>query len=329
MLRYIVRRLAIAVPTLVGVTLLTFLLLHLVPGDPVGAAAAENPGGLNPIALERMRAVYHLDEPIPVQYGLWLSGILRGDLGVSLADGQPVAAKIAERLPATLLLGFAALSLAWGIGLPLGIALALRRGRRVEGASDLVLSALFSVPVFWTGLILQGLFAVHLQWLPLQGLHADGSGGWGAARQGIDLLRHLALPALCLASVQIVFLSRFVRGGMIEALSQDYIRTARAKGHTAQSAARRHALRNVAVPLASLLGLMLPAVAGGAVIVERVFSWPGAGRLFLESIQNRDLTTLMGLTLLGSVLTVLGSLLSDLLIAWADPRVRLGGRASE
>jgi peptide/nickel transport system permease protein len=321
---YILRRLAMAVPTFIGITLVAFLMIHLAPGDPIAGTEEGRFRALSPDALEKMREVYGLDEPVWKQYGLWLGRLVRLDLGVSLYDGQPVSGKIAARLPATITLGLASTLLAWGIALPLGIGAASRPGSRLDQGSGVLFYSLYSIPIFWAALVLQLLFAVHLRWLPLQGLESDGATVWSAMERLADRAAHLVLPALCLATGQIAFLSRFARAGMIDARSQDYIRTARAKGLPERTVTLRHALANALLPLITLAGFTLPALAGGAVIIERIFSWPGAGRLLFDSIQRRDLTTLMGLTLVGAVLTQAGTLLADILYAVADPRIRYG-----
>jgi len=328
MASYLARRLLIALPTLLGITLLTFGILHLAPGDPIAGLEDGSRGALTPEALAKMRAVYNLDQPLWKQYLLWLGGILRGDLGVSLHDGERVARKIADRLPATLLLAVTAFLLAWGLALPIGIGSAVRPGGSFDRGSGLFFYSIYSIPTFWAALLLQMLFASWLRWLPLQGMYADGSESWPLAGRIADRAAHLLLPAVCLAYGQLAYLSRFVRSNLLEVMRQDYIRTARAKGLSERAVTWRHGLSNACLPLITLLGLTLPALAGGAVIVERIFSWPGAGRLLFDSIQQRDLTTLMGLTLVGALLTQAGTIAADLLYALADPRVRYerGGR---
>ncbi len=326
MASYIARRVLVAVPTLFGITLLTFVLIQLAPGDPLLEPDPAGRVALSPEALRQMRAVYHLDEPLWKQYLLWLGRLARLDLGVSLYDGQPVTAKIASRLPATLLLVGVSTLLAWMLAFPMGILAAMRAGGPFDRGSSLALYFLYSIPVFWAGLLLQMLFAVQLRWLPLQGMRSDAAAGWTGAARIADLGWHLALPAVCLAYGQLAYLSRFVRAGLIEAAGQDYVRTARAKGLGERAVILRHALANALLPLITLAGLTLPALAGGSVIVERIFSWPGAGRLLFDSIQRRDLTTLMGLTLIAAVLTLAGTLIADVLYALADPRIRYRGR---
>lgn len=326
MIPYLARRLLVAVPTLLGITLVTFAFIHLAPGDPLGPLDPDTHHALSPEALSRMRAVYHLDEPIWKQYLLWLGGLARGDLGVSLHDGEPVARKIASRLPATLALALAATLIAWAVAIPTGVAAAARPGGPFDRGSGVLLFGLYSVPIFWGGLLLQLAFAVALRWLPLQGLESDGAAAWGPLARIADRGRHLLLPAVCLAYGQLAFLARFTRGSMIETMSKPYIRTARAKGLGERAVRYRHGLRNALLPLVTIAGFTLPALAGGAVIVERIFSWPGAGRLLFDSIQQRDLTTLMGLTTLAGILTLAGTLIADVFYALADPRIRYGRR---
>jgi len=323
---YFARRLLVAVPTLIGITLLTFAIFHLAPGDPIGEMEAGSRRSVSPEVLQRMREIYHLDEPLWKQYCLWLSGLARLDLGVSLYDGEPVARKIAVRLPATFILALAAIGLAWGLAVPIGIGAGMRPRGQLDRGSGLLFYFIYSIPTFWAALLLQMFFSVHLRWLPLHGIESDAASSWGLLARLADRASHLVLPAICLAYGQIAFLSRFVRSGLIEVRGQDYIRTARAKGLPERTVTARHALANALLPLITLLGFTLPVLASGAVIVEKIFSWPGVGRLLFDSIQRRDLTTLMGLTLIGALLTQAGTLLADLLYAVADPRIRYSSK---
>jgi len=322
MTRRILRRLAVSAVTLAGITVLTFLLFHLAPGDPLAPLEGGSRGAVSTDALARMRAEAGFDRPLWQQYGLWLSRLARGDLGRSLVDGEPVRGKIAARLPATLVLAGAATLLAWGLALPLAIRSALRPGGALDRGGSLFFYAIYSVPVFWTALVLQMVFAVYLRWLPLHGVLSDEAAAMAPAGRLADGALHLVLPAACLAYGQLAFLMRFARANLLEARGREFFAAALARGLTERQAMLRHALPNALLPLITIAGFTVPALAAGSVIVERIFSWPGVGRLLVDSIGSRDRPTLMGLTLLGALLTQAGMLAADILYAAADPRLR-------
>src|SRR5262249_14687859 len=239
-----------------------------------------------------------------------------------VVDGEPVGRKIATRLPATVLLGLASTLLAWGLAVPVAVRATLRPQGLADRGGNLLFYAVYSVPVFWAAIGLQSVFALQLRWMPLHGTLSDEAAGAGALVRTTDFARHLVLPALCLAYGQFAFLARFTRANLLEAAGRPFVLAARARGLSAREAILRHALPNALLPLVTIAGLTIPAIAAGAVVVERIFSWPGVGRLLVDSIESRDRPTLMGLTLLAAVLTLTGILLADLLHAAVDPRMR-------
>ncbi len=320
-IRYVLRRLALAVPTLFGIAVVVFLLVHLAPGSPV-AGSDSSLRRTTGRAAEEMRRLYGLDRPLPERFGAWLSRAARFDLGESFVDHRPVSVRIREALPNTLLLNGLALVLALAIAIPLGVV----AGARPEGAFDrlsgAVLFALYSMPTFWAALLLQTLFAVRLRWLPLYGVASDGA---PAGLAGLpDRLAHAALPATCLAYGTLAFVARLVRSGVAEARESDYVLAARARGASPRRAIWSHAFRNAMLPLITLFGLLLPALLSGSVIVEKIFAWPGLGRLYFDSILSRDYPVILGLSLLSAVATLAATLASDVASAAADPRVRDG-----
>jgi len=310
-----------ALLTLLGISVVAFLLLHLLPGDPaLVQGGADHEVRIPPEAYRAMRHRMGLDRPLGVQYFTWLTSILRGDLGTSFIDGRPVAQRIGERLPATLLLQALALGVAVALALPLGIASARRHGTWFDSGSRWLLFVLFSLPSFWVALLLQVGLAVHLGWLPLQGLAGTGMDDAPLLARTLDGVRHLILPVICLAYGQLAFLARFTRANVLESLSRDFVRTARAKGLAEGQVMRRHAFRHSLSPLLTLAGLTLPALVGGSILIETIFSWPGLGSLFFESVTLRDYPLVLALTLLSATVTLAGNLAADLLYRVADPR---------
>jgi peptide/nickel transport system permease protein len=321
MIRYVARRLLLAVPTLFGITVVVFLLVHLAPGSPGlgGEGSLRRPSGRG---AEEMRRLYGLDRPLPERFAKWMSRVARFDLGESFVDHRPVSERIREALPNTLLLNGTALVLALLIAIPLGVI----AGGHPEGTFDRVsaaaLFALYSMPTFWAALLLQTLLAVRLRWLPLYGVASDAAPAGAAGL--LDRLAHLALPVTCLTYGTLAFIARLVRSGVAEARAGDYVLAVRARGASRRQALWRHAFRNALVPLLTLAGLMLPALLSGSVIVERIFVWPGLGQLYLDSILSRDYPVILALSLLTAAVTLLATLASDIAAAIADPRVRDG-----
>jgi ABC-type dipeptide/oligopeptide/nickel transport system permease component len=304
MLKYIGERALQTVPVLVGISMVTFLMLHLVPGDPVLLFAGDKP--MTEAQAAMIRHQLGLDRPILVQYEDYAAHLLRGDLGRALRSQRPVLDSILEVLPATVQLTLAALTLAAALGLALGVAAALAHRTWVDTAAMGVAILGVSMPVFYSSLLLLLFFSFTLGWLP-----ATGEGG----------LDHLILPASALGLVSSAVLARLVRSGMLGVLRQDYIVTARAKGLSRALVVRRHALRNALIPVITMLGLQLGALLGGAVVTETIFSRPGLGRLAVDAILNRDFPLVQGTVLVAAVVYVLVNLLVDIAYAAVDPRI--------
>jgi peptide/nickel transport system permease protein len=320
--KYLLRRLLAAVPVVLGVTILTFLVMHATAGSYVPGLDL-NPS-LKPADIARIRANLGLDRPLWLQYVTWLGGMLHGDFGRSLIDGSPVMSHILERLPNTLELTITAILLGILISIPLGVTGALRRGSKIDNVFTVLSTAGFAVPQFWLGLILILFFSVQLHawglpWLPSSGAFSAFNGG-----DLLDRILHLIMPATVLSFFYLSVWSRFVRSSMVEVLSQDYVRTARAKGMPERRVVYLHALRNAVVPLVTLVGLELPALVSGGLVVEVVFGWPGIGRLAFERAVQLDYTTVMGITTFAALLVVFGNLVADVLYALLDPRIRYG-----
>jgi peptide/nickel transport system permease protein len=315
---YIVRRILEAVPVLVLSTVVIFLGLRLIPGDPAVRLAGQD---ATPEQLAAIRAVNGLDQPLPVQYLRWLGNVVRGDLGVSFFTRAPVAQLIVQRLPATLELALAALLVSILLALPTGILAAVRQHSPVDWLISSLNGLAVAVPSFWLGILAILLFALELGWLP-----PGGRGEW--MRDPGAALRFLLLPAVTLALPQAASLSRLVKASLLDVLREDYVRTARAKGVSHKWVVWRHAMRNALVPVVTVLGLQFGRLLGGAVITESVFSWPGLGRLIRDSIANRDYAVIQACLLMLVLVFILVNLLTDISYGLLDPRIRLtGGRA--
>ncbi|QDT01377.1 ABC transporter permease [Adhaeretor mobilis] len=324
MTSYLLRRTAIGLLTLLLITFLIYGLIRAMPGTPLtGDMANLDPSKqLSEEALERRRVQYGLDKPWYQAYFVWLGNTLSGDLGKSIPQNdKPVATLIAERAPATLLLSVTSLILTYLLSIPLGLWSSTHSDSVAERTTSTLLYMLYSLPSFVAALYLQLLFYVKLDWLPLYGMHSDGYEQFTAAEYAWDLLKHSILPVICFTYGSLAYYSRFIRANMQEVVRQDFIRTAKAKGVPPGRVVWHHAFRNTLIPLVTLMGLTLPGLLSGAVILEQIFVWPGMGRLYFEAIGQRDYETIMGLTLMFSVLTLLGQLLADVLYAVVDPRV--------
>ena len=325
MATYLLRRLLLGILTLLVITCVVYGLARNMPGTPLTAQMGEDPSRkINAEDQKRLERIYGLDKSWPEGYVQWLGNLLRGDLGRSITRKQPVATLIRERIGPTFLVSGTALLLIWLMAIPLGLYASARSGRPDERATSLLLYVLYSFPTFVAALFLQIIFAVKLRgtpWeLPLFGM-ADLPADAPLLARIADVARHAILPVTCQTYVSLAYDSRFIKATMEEAVRQDYIRTARAKGAGPWRVLFRHAFRNTLIPLVTLLGLSLPSLVGGSVIIEQIFTWPGMGRLFFESIRERDYPTIMGLTLMFSMLTLAGQLLADLLYCAVDPRV--------
>jgi len=314
--RIVAGRLIRAAPLLALLSLISFAILHLAPGDPAALLYGVDATSQD---LVQVRAHWGLDRPLPIQYLNWLAHVVQGDLGRSLVDGRPVAEIIGERLTATLALALAALVLAVVAGVGLGVAAATHAGSALDRLLTLLATLSYSIPSFWLGLLLLLLFAVQLRWLPSGGLTSTTRPSSVA-----DALAHLILPTVVLSLPLLAQFLRYTRAGFLEVLQQEYMRTARAKGLGEGAVLLRHALRNAAIPLITLGGLSLPQLLSGSAVVETVFAWPGLGRLLVEAAFQRNYSVLMGDILLVGGLVVLGSLVADVCYALADPRIRTG-----
>lgn len=308
-------RLIQSIVLLVLVSVIGFAVLHLAPGGPLSQFALIP--GMTQAQLAQISHEMGLDRPLPLQYWEWASRLVSGDWGHSYRDNQPVLTIIAGRLPATFELMLTAIAIAVVTGISIGIMGAVRRASIFDGLATVGAMVALSIPTFWFGLIVIYLFAVKLAWLPAGSRSTVGDGS------AVDYLRHLIAPAIVLALVEVAIWSRYMRGAMLDVISQDFIRTARAKGLAERAVMLRHALRNALLPMIELGGLELPTLLGGALVTETVFTWPGMGRLFLDSLGYRDYPVVMGILMVSAVLVLIGSLFADILSATADPRIRL------
>ncbi len=315
MLSFIGRRLLLAVPTLVLVSVFTFSLQKLLPGDPVLTLAGEE---RSPEILQFLRHKYHLDEPVPVQYARWIGGVLHGDLGFSLKTDQPVTQLIATKLPVTMELAIFAMLIAFAIGIPAGVVAAVRKGSAIDlGANVAALSGI-SVPPFWLGVLMILLFAVKLHWLP-------ASGFVPLREDALQNLRTMLMPSLVIGAALAASLMRHTRGAMLAVLRADYIRTARAKGLLAPAVILKHAFRNALVPIVTLTTLLFGELIGGAVLTEQVFTIPGFGKLIVDAVFTRDYAVVQGVVLCVACAFVFLNLLADVLYVLINPRMRVGG----
>ena len=321
---YIVRRLLYAFITFIGITIVTFALIHSAPGDPLLLSITRGTiAERTAAAVQAARHEFHLDEPLPVQYGYWLRGIALFDFGRSVNSRIPVTTIIADKLPRTLLLNMLAFAIAAALGIPIGLWSATRNAHLLDRASAISFFLLYSLPSFWVALLLMEFFSVRLHILPLFGVTSDSYPDLTPSQQFIDRMQHLVLPVITLAYGQLAIFARFSRSAVREVIRQDFVTTARAKGAGEAAVIWRHAFRNALLPLITLLGLTVPYLISSSVIVEDIFQWDGIGRLYFESIRARDYPTIMGLTVLTAISTLLATLVADLLYAAADPRVRL------
>ncbi len=318
---HLVRRALQAIPLLIGIVTLIFIILHLAPGDPTTAYFHPD---IPPDVLDRMRAGLGLDEPLHVQYLHWLKAFLTGDFGYSYTHHRPVAEVIADTLPNTLLLGGVSLLVIFGVGCSVGSLQAVRQYGPVDSLLTLVTLFLYSMPGFWLGLMLILAASTWLVWmgLPVSGMTSVDHSALGPLGRAADLAGHLVLPVTALGLASAAGVARFTRGEMLEVIRQDFIRTARAKGLPEREVILRHALPNAMIPVISLLGLYLPLLFGGAVVIEVVFSWPGMGRMMYDAVLARDYPLVMASSFLFAVLVIAGNLVADLLYAMADPRIR-------
>lgn len=321
MLSYIFRRLLLAIPVLIGITVVTFLVMHLSPGKPTDVLTDMNQK-ITAEAKQRLVKLYGLDKPLHIQYLSWLMRIVKLDFGKSFKDDRPVIKKIAERLPATLLLNFLSIILIFIVAIPIGVFSAVKKDSLFDKITTITVFIGFSVPTFWLAILLMMLFGLHLGWLPISGFRSINFDELTLLEKFFDIAKHLVLPVFVSAFTGLAALSRYTKSAMLEVLHQDYIRTARAKGLSETTVIFKHALRNALIPIITIIGLTLPALIGGSFIFETIFAWPGMGRLGYEAIMARDFTTIMGVGTIVAVLTLLGNLVADITYAYVDPRIR-------
>ena len=330
--RYAVRRALTLIPVLLGVSVLVFSFIHLIPGDPALTMLGER---ATPEKVEEVRRRLGLDRPIPEQYLIYLGKIVRGDLGISIVRGDPVLTDLLRRFPATVELAAAAIFLALLFGIPIGIVSSVWRNSLMDSLSRIWALAGVSMPIFWLGLMLAWFFGVKLRWLPtgfrldtgtafepwtnFVVLDAALQGNWAVGR---DAIRHLILPAVALATIPLAVIARMTRASMLEVLSQEYIRTAEAKGLTQAAVILRHALRNALLPVLTVVGLQIGHLLAGAILTETIFSWPGIGLWVYESIESRDYAIVQGASLFIAVVFVVVNLITDVLYAAVDPRIK-------
>jgi peptide/nickel transport system permease protein len=319
---YILKRLLLMVPLIFGITLITFIVIHLAPGGPVEVetqmslkASAE--------ARENLKRLYGLDKPLHVQYLKWLARFVKLDFGTSFVDGKKVVDKITERIPVTLKINILSLFLIVFIAIPVGVLSAVKQYSLFDKLTTVFVFIGFSTPTFWLALIMMIIFGVTLGWLPISGLHSIDVTGMSFFERVIDHAKHLILPVSLSAFGGIAGFSRYSRSSMLEVIRQDYIRTARAKGLKESEVIVTHALRNALMPIVTILGLAVPGLIGGSVIFESIFAIPGMGQLFWMSTMSRDYPTIMGILVIGAVLTLIGNLIADISYALVDPRIRV------
>ncbi len=326
MFAFLVRRLAMGAVTLVLITFIVYGLIRSMPGTALTVNLAESDPSRMPSPEQRksLEKAYGLDKPWTTAYVYWLGNLARSDLGVSFTYKRPVTVVISERIGPTLLLSVSSLLITYLVSIPLGLVGTARSGRLEERAVSTSLYILYSLPAVVAALFLQYWFAVALHWVPLYGMRStEIYDRLGPLARVQDILWHCVLPLVCETYGSLAYYTRFVQSNMQEVIRQDYVRTAKAKGVGPFGVLVRHAFRNTLIPLVTLAGLTLPALLSGAIIIERIFSWPGMGQLFFNAITERDYPVIMGLTLMFSLLTLAGQFLADVLYAAADPRVRL------
>ena len=324
MLTYLAKRLLMMIPLLIGITLISFVVIHLAPGEPTDMQTDLNPKSSVEMR-DRLRERYNLDKPLHVQYGLWLKQVATLDFGESFAqDNRPVLVKVRERMPITILINVLSIVVILAVSVPIGILSAVRRNSMFDRGTTIFVFLGFAMPSFWLALLMMDYFGVRLGLLPVAGLKSIGYDYLSPAGQIWDMTRHLILPIFISAFGGLAGFSRYMRSNMLEVIRQDYILTARAKGLSERVVIYKHALRNALLPVITILGLSVPGLIGGSVIFETIFASPGMGKLFYDGVMMRDYPLIMGILVIGAVLTLVGNLLADISYAIADPRIRKG-----
>ena len=323
MLRYVVKRLISMVPLLLGITIVCFVVMHLAPGSPTDMETQMNPRA-SADYRERLNAMYDLDKPLYQQYLSWVGKIAVLDLGKSFSpDRRPVARKIIERLPITILINALSMLMIFAIAIPIGVLSAVHKDSLFDKITGVFVFVGFAIPTFWLALLLMIFFGIDLGWLPISGIRSLNYDYLPPGMVFLDVVKHLILPVTLSAFGGLAGLSRYMRSNMLEVIRQDYIMTARAKGLSERKVIYKHALRNALLPVITILGLSVPGLIGGSVIFESIFAIPGMGQLFYMSVMARDYPVVMGILLIGAVLTLLGNLIADVSYALADPRIRV------
>ncbi|OXU15622.1 ABC transporter permease [Sedimentisphaera salicampi] len=326
MTTYVIRRILLMIPTLIGITVLVFAISRLAPGDPIAMQMGLDQGiqsGQNQAARQAQLELYGLDKPEPVQYFIWLKNIVQLNFGQSFKHHRPVIELIAERLPITLTLNLTAFTIIYLVALPLGTLSALRHNRFTDRAISVVLFILWSLPIMWVGQMLIGYFSNpdFFNWFPSSGINSNNSDKMPFLVWLKDRIWHLVLPVLCITFNGFTYLTKIVRASMLDNLRMDYVRTARAKGLAEKTVIFRHAFRNSIIPVITVLATLLPAMIAGSVIIEKLFSIPGMGLLAFEAITTRDYNVVMAVATISGVLNLAGLLLADICYAIADPRI--------
>lgn len=325
MLKYLIKRLLGLIPVFLGITLISFFVIHLAPGKPTDLQTSLNPK-ISLEARQRLERLCDFDKPIHIRYFKWIRNFIGFDFGRSYLDDRPVSEKILERIPITLLINVLALILTLAIGIPIGIMSAVKRGTLPDKLTTVSVFIGFSTPEFWLALLLMNFFGITLGWLPVSGIKSLDFEYFSPSAKVLDMAKHLILPVFIAAFGSLAGISRYMRTSMIGIIHQDFIRTARAKGLDESTVIYKHALKNAILPVITILGLSVPGLIGGSVIFESIFAIPGMGRLFYESVMTRDLNTVMGILCIGALLTLLGNLLADIAYSYADPRIRIVGK---
>jgi peptide/nickel transport system permease protein len=320
MTRYLLKRCISAIPLLWGLLTITFFVIHLAPGDPT---AFYIQGDIDPKFAANLRHSFRLDEPLYIQYLTWLGNTIQGDFGMSFSANAPVRSLILATIPNTLLLTVFALLFDFGIGMAIGTISAIKRGTKLDRLIMLASLFIYSIPEFWLGLMLMLFFSNVLPWLPASGMYAPLANLLPPVDFALNVAEHLILPVFVLGVASAAATGRYMRGSMLDVIQQDYIRTARAKGLPERVVIGKHALKNAMLPIVTLLGLSLPFLLGGAVIVETVFAWPGMGKLTVDAIFTRDYPLIIGCTTVAGVMVIVGNILADMFCAIVDPRIRL------
>lgn len=324
---YIFKRLLLLIPTLFGITLITFFIIQLAPGNPVERKLQLDQGiqaeAITQQIVEETKKLYGLDKPIYVRYGIWLKQIVTLDFGNSYKDHRPVINKIAERIPITLTLNIISIILIYLIAIPIGVYSAVSHGRFSERLSTFFLFILYSIPSFWMAMILIFFLGGGDYWdlFPVYGILSPGAENYPFFKKAINFLWHIALPVFCLTYGSLAYLSRFQKGSLLEVLREDFVRTATAKGLPRHKVLLKHALRNALIPIITILAGILPAMIGGSVIIESIFSIPGIGQLGFEAVLSRDYPVIMAIATISAVLTLIGILIADLVYVLIDPRI--------